>query len=73
MVRIGSHMKRIAPLTILFAALFEFGIERARFDLWIVTLALVIVLATAAGEALVSRAHLRRRDHDVSVYSGNSR
>ena len=63
-------MKRIAPLTILFAALIEFAIERARFDLWIVTLAVVILLATAAGEALASRAHLRRRDHDVSVSVG---
>jgi hypothetical protein len=29
-------MTRIASLSILFAALIEFAIERARFDLWIV-------------------------------------
>ena len=63
-------MKRIAPLAILFAALIEFAIERAHFDLWIVTLAVVILVAIAAGEALVSRAHLRNRDQDVSVSLG---
>lgn len=63
-------MKRIVPLAILFAALVEFAVERARFDLWIVTGAVVILLAIAAGEALVSRAHLRRREHDVAVSLG---
>jgi hypothetical protein len=29
-------MRRITSLSILFAALIEFAIERARFDLWIV-------------------------------------
>ena len=31
----SRHMKRIAFLSIRFAALIEFAIERARFDLWI--------------------------------------
>jgi len=34
-------MKRIASLSILFAALIEFAIERARFDLWIMAVAMV--------------------------------
>ena len=33
----GIPMKRIASLSIFFAALIEFVIERASFDLWIVT------------------------------------
>jgi len=37
-------MKRIAPLSILFAALIEFAIERARFDLWIVTVVAIVTL-----------------------------
>jgi hypothetical protein len=34
-------MKRITCLSILFAALIEFAIERARFDLWVATAAIV--------------------------------
>jgi hypothetical protein len=34
-------MKRIASLSIFLAALIEFAIERARFDLWIATVAVV--------------------------------
>jgi hypothetical protein len=34
-------MRRITSLSILFAALIEFVIERARFDLWIATAAIV--------------------------------
>ncbi len=34
-------MKRIVFLSILFAALIEFAIERARFDLWIMAVAIV--------------------------------
>ena len=37
-------MKRIASLTLLFAALIEFAIEGARFDLWIVIVAMVLLL-----------------------------
>ena len=35
-------MKRIAFLSTLFAALIEFAIERARFDLWIVTVVAIV-------------------------------
>src|SRR5690349_3699450 len=45
-------MKRIAFLSILFAALIEFAIERARFDLWIVVIAIVPLLWNPAGRAL---------------------
>ena len=37
-------MKRIASLSIFFAALMEFGIERARFDLWIVAAVTIVAL-----------------------------
>ena len=48
-------MKRIASLSILFAALIEFAIERARFDLWIVTVvAIVTLLWNVVGRALRS-------------------
>jgi hypothetical protein len=46
-------MKRIASLSIFFAALIEFAIERARFDLWIVALvAIVTLLWNVVGRAL---------------------
>jgi hypothetical protein len=43
-------MTRIASLSILFAALIEFAIERARFDLWIVIVAIVPLLWSLGGE-----------------------
>jgi hypothetical protein len=45
-------MKRIAFLSILFAALIEFAIERAKFDLWIMIIAIVPLLWNAVGRAL---------------------
>jgi hypothetical protein len=42
-------MKRIASLSILFAALIEYAIERARFDLWIMILAIVTLLWNVGG------------------------
>ena len=60
-------MTRIASLSILFAALIEFAIERARFDLWIMTLALATLLWNVAGPALRSRVGSQKRDHDVSA------
>ena len=45
-------MRRIAFLSILFAALIEFAIERARFDLWIVIIAIVPLLWNPVGRAL---------------------
>ena len=43
-------MRRIAFLSILFAALIEFAIERATFDLWIVIIAMVALLWNLEGE-----------------------
>jgi hypothetical protein len=45
-------MKRIAFLSILFAALIEFAVERAKFDLWIVIIAIVPLLGNPVGRAL---------------------
>jgi hypothetical protein len=46
-------MKRIASLSIFFAALIEFAIERARFDLWIVAgVAIMTLLWNVVGRAL---------------------
>jgi hypothetical protein len=45
-------MKRIASLSILFAALIEFAIERAKFDLWIVIIPIVLLLWNPVGRAL---------------------
>jgi hypothetical protein len=42
-------MKRMAFLSILFAALIEFAIERAKFDQWIVIIAIVPLLWTPGG------------------------
>jgi ABC-type dipeptide/oligopeptide/nickel transport system permease subunit len=60
-------MTRIASLSILFAALIEFAIERARFDLWIITVAIVTLLWNVAGRALRSRVDSQKRDHNVSA------
>jgi apolipoprotein N-acyltransferase len=49
-------MKRIASLSIFFAALIEFAIERARFDLWIVAVvAIVTLLWNVVGRTLRPR------------------
>jgi len=59
-------MKRIASLSIFFAALIEFAIERARFDLWIVAVvAIVTLLSSVVGRAL--RSHLDSQKHDNST------
>jgi len=60
-------MKRIALLSILFAALIEFAIERAWFDLWIVTVAMVALLWKVAGQTL--RAGLAWSDIHSSSFS----
>jgi hypothetical protein len=60
-------MTRIASLSILFAALIQFAIERARFDLWIVIVAIVPLLWSLGGRALRSRVDSRKYDHNVSV------
>jgi hypothetical protein len=59
-------MKRIAFLSILFAALIEFAIERARFDLWVVAVvAIVTLLWNVAGRAL--HFHMDSQEHDKSA------
>jgi len=64
-------MKRIAPLSILFAALIEFAIERARFDLWIVAVvAIVTLLWNVVGRALRFRMDSQKHDKSASVSSG---
>jgi hypothetical protein len=60
-------MTRIASLSILFAALIEFAIERAGFDLWIVIVAIVPLLWSLGGRALRPRVDSRKHDHNVSV------
>jgi hypothetical protein len=45
-------MKRIAFHSILFAALIEFVIERAKFDLWVVIIAIVPLLWDPVGRTL---------------------
>jgi hypothetical protein len=45
-------MKRIASLSILLAALIEFAMERARFDLWIVIIAIVPISWNPVGRVL---------------------
>jgi hypothetical protein len=56
-------MKRIASLSIFFAALIEFAIERARFDLWIVAVvAIVTLLWNLVGRRLRPRVNLQRHD-----------
>jgi apolipoprotein N-acyltransferase len=61
-------MKRIASLSILFAALIEFAIEHARFDLWIVAvLAVVALLWKVLERALRSHMDSQKRDNRASV------
>jgi hypothetical protein len=64
-------MKRIASLSILFAALIEFAIERARFDLWIVTVvAIVTLLWNVVRRALRSHTDSQKHDNNESVSRG---
>jgi len=64
-------MKRIAFLSILFAPLIEFAIERARFDLWIVTVvAIVTLLWNGAGRAPRSHMDSQKHDNNESVCRG---
>ena len=60
-------MTRIASLSVLFAALIEFAIERATFDLWIVIVAIVPLLWSLGGRALRYRVNSRKHDRNVSA------
>jgi hypothetical protein len=67
-------MKQIAFLSILFAALIEFAFERARFDLWIMVVAIVAILWNVAGPTLRSGVNSQKHDHTASPSgSSNSR
>jgi glucose dehydrogenase len=61
-------MKRIASLSILFTALIEFAIERARFDLWIVAVVVIVTLLWNIVERAL-RFHMdsQKHDHNESV------
>jgi len=64
-------MKRIAPLSIFFAALIEFAIERARFDLWIVAVvAIVTLLWNVVGRTLRPDVNSKKHDNNGSVSGG---
>jgi len=64
-------MKRIASLSIFFAVLIEFAIERARFDLWIVALiAIVTLLWNVVGRTLRPDVNSKKHDHNVSTSRG---
>jgi hypothetical protein len=58
-------VKRIAALAILFVALTEFGIERQRFDLWVVIGAVLALLWNVLERARDS--HAGRQKHDCNV------
>ena len=60
-------MKRIASLAILFVALTEFYVERARFDIWIMTAAVATLLWNALGRALRSRVDSEKPDPNISM------
>ena len=61
-------MKRIATLSIFFAALIEFAIERARFDLWIVAVvAIVTLLWNVVGRTLRPDVNSKKHDHNASA------
>jgi hypothetical protein len=67
----GIPMKRIASLSIFFAALIEFVIERASFDLWIVTVvAIVSLFWNVVGRALRSHMDSQKHDNNASVSRG---
>jgi hypothetical protein len=64
-------MKRIASLSILFAPLIEFAIERTRFDLWIVAVvAIVTLLWNVVGRTLRPDVNSKKRDHHASTSGG---
>jgi len=64
-------MKRTAFLSIFFAALIEFAIERARFDLWIVAVvAIVTLLWNVVGRALRPDVNSKKNDNSESVCKG---
>jgi apolipoprotein N-acyltransferase len=61
-------MRRITSLSILFAALIEFAIERARFDLWIVAVVAIVTLVwNVAKRTLRPDVNSTKHDHHTST------
>jgi hypothetical protein len=56
-------MRRIASLAILFVALVEFALERARFDLWIMTAAAAALLWGILAPSPRFPVHSQEHDH----------
>lgn len=62
-----ARVKRIASLAILFAAVIEFAIERARFDVWIMTVAVLTLAWDVLDRARRSRMNSPKDDRNVLV------
>jgi hypothetical protein len=64
-------MKRIVFLSIFFAALIEFALERAGFDLWIVVLLAIVTLLLNVLRLLL-RPHVdaQKHQHNASAAKG---
>jgi len=58
-------VRRIASLAILFVALVEFAIERARFDLWIMTAAAAALLWSILARSPRLPVHSQKHDPHV--------
>jgi hypothetical protein len=58
-------MKRIASLAILFVAVVEFAIERARFDVWIMTAAVITLVWDVFRRTRRSRTDSQKDDHNA--------
>ena len=63
-------MKRIASLSIFFAALIEFAIERTRFDLWIVAVVGIMTLLWNIAARTLLRVNRKKHDHSASASRG---
>jgi hypothetical protein len=60
-------VKRIACLAILFVAVIEFAIERARFDVWIMATAMLALIGDVVRRTRQSRMNSQTRDDNVRV------
>jgi hypothetical protein len=58
-------VKRIASLAMLFVAVIEFVIERAQFDVWIMTAAVLILVWDVVRRTRRSQMASRKHDHNV--------
>ena len=63
-------MKRIASLSVFFAALIEFAIERARFDLWIVAAVAIMTLVWNVARTLRPDVNSKKHDHNAPTSGG---